>query len=181
MRSVFRAIVALPLITAALAAQAPAAPQGWRQEFLAVMQGTADKYIQLAEAMPAEQYAWRPAAGVRSVAEVLLHVATANYGLAPRLGGQLPAGVNVQGLERSTTDKAEVIRHLRAAFAHFRATVEAFPESGAERMVPFFGPPQITARHFLYFNADHNGEHLGQLIAYARMNGVTPPWSGGGN
>jgi len=180
MRPLLRAACAIPLLSCALAAQA-AAPQGWRNEYLAVMQGTADKYIQLAEAIPADKYEWRPAPGVRSIAEVLLHVATANYGLAPRLGGQLPAGVNVQGLERSTTAKAEVLRHLRAAFAHFRGTVEAFPEADAGRMVPFFGPPQITARHFLYFNADHNGEHLGQLIAYARMNGVTPPWSGGGN
>ena len=180
MRSLLRSLLLVPIAATALAAQA-SAPQGWRNEYLAVMQGTADKYLQLAEAIPADKYTWRPAPGVRSIAEVLLHVATANYGLAPRLGGSLPSGVNVQGLEQSTTDKAAIVQHLRAAFAHFRATVEAFPDAGADRMVPFFGPPQITARHFLYFNADHNGEHLGQLIAYARMNGVAPPWSGGGN
>lgn len=186
MRLMIRSLLALPLVAGVALAQGAtpaAAPVAttWRTEYLAVMQGTADKYIQLAEAMPADKFTWRPAPGVRSVAETFLHVATANYGLAPRLGGQLPAGVNVGALERSTTDKAEIVRHLRAAFAHFKATVEAFPDAGADRMVPFFGPPQVTARHFLYFNADHNGEHLGQLIAYARMNGVTPPWSGGGN
>lgn len=184
MRSAIRAMLLLPVFASLATAQGAAAatgPSNWRAEYLGVMQGAADKYIQLAEAMPADKFTWRPAPGVRSVSEAFLHVATANYGLASRLGGQVPAGVTLAGLERSTTDKAEVIRHLRAAFAHFRATVEAFPDDAAERMVPFFTPPQITARHFLYFNADHNGEHLGQLIAYARMNGVTPPWSSGGN
>lgn len=177
LRTLGRALLALPLIATLAVAQAPTT--GWRAEFLQVMSGAADKYIQLAEAIPADKYTWRPAEGVRSVAETLLHVATANYGLAARLGAAAPAGVQMQGLERSTTDKAEVIRHLRGAFAHFRRAVEAYPEDGAERMINWFGPPQITVRHFLYFNADHNGEHLGQMIAYARSNGVVPPWSGG--
>ncbi len=171
------ALLAAPL-AAPLTAQAPTA--GWRAEFLATMDGAADKYVRLAEAMPAEKFTWRPAAGVRSVSEVFLHVATANYGLAARLGAAAPAGVAVQALEKSTTDKAEVVRHLRAAFAHFRAAVVAYPEDGAEKTINWFGPPQITIRHFLYFNADHNGEHLGQAIAYARMNGVVPPWSAAG-
>lgn len=169
----------LALFAPPLAAQVPSS--GWRSDYLQVMASTADKYIQLAEAMPADKYTWRPAEGVRSVAEVLLHVATANYGLAGRLGAQPPAGVTMQGLERSTTDKAAIVRHVRDAFAHFRQAVEAYPEDGAEQMVDWFGPPRITVRHFLYFNADHNGEHLGQMIAYARSNGVVPPWSGGDN
>jgi uncharacterized damage-inducible protein DinB len=118
---------------------------------------------------------------VRSIAEVYLHVATANYGLATNLGAAAPAGVTLRGLEKSTTDKAAVVKHLRDALAHFRAAVVAFPENEPERMVRFFDPAQVTARRFLYFKSDHNGEHLGQAIAYARMNGIVPPWSGGGN
>ncbi|MBX3175034.1 MAG: DinB family protein [Gemmatimonadaceae bacterium] len=167
------------ILAAALAPALPAQSNDWRQEFLAVMQTAADKYIQLAEAIPADKYTWRPAEGVRSVAETFLHVATANYGLASNLGAQLPAGVPVRTLEKSTTDKAVIVKHLRDAFAHFRGAVEAFPADQPTKMVRFFGPPEITARHFLYFNADHNGEHLGQLIAYARSVGVTPPWSAG--
>lgn len=178
MARTIRALLALLLLApAAAGAQAG----DWRSEFTAVMQGAADKYVQLAEAIPADKYTWRPAAGVRSVAEVLLHVASANYGLAGRLGAAPPQGVTLRGLEQSTTDKAQIVAHVRAAFAHFRRAVEAFPADQATKMVPFFGPPEITARHFLYFNADHNGEHLGQLIAYARSNGVVPPWSAGGN
>jgi uncharacterized damage-inducible protein DinB len=168
------AVVALPL-----GAQAPTT--GWRAEFLGTFDATADKYVKLAEATPAEKFTWRPAEGVRSIAEVYLHAAAANYGLAANLGAAAPAGVTLRGLEKSTTDKAEIVKHLRDAFAHFRAAVVAFPENEPERMVRFFGPPQVTARYFLYFNADHNGEHLGQSIAYARMNGIVPPWSAGGN
>lgn len=174
-----RALALVALAAPTLAAQAPSGD--WRTEYLQIMQGAADKYIQLAEAMPAEKYTWRPAEGVRSVSETFLHVATANYGLAARLGAAAPTGVNLRELEKSTTDKAEVLRHLRAAFAHFKAAVEAYPAGEPDKMINWFGPPQISIRHFLYFNADHNGEHLGQLIAYARMNGVRPPWSGAGN
>lgn len=160
---------------------AQAAPSDWRSEFVLTMQGAADKYIQLAEAIPQDKYTWRPGEGVRSVAEVLLHISAASYNLGSRLGPKPPAGLDLRNFERSTTDKATIIRHVRESFAFFRQAVEAFPASESERMIPWFGPPQVTARHFLYFNADHNGEHLGQLIAYARMNGIRPPWSGAGN
>lgn len=173
-----RALVALSLAGLPLGAQAPTS--GWRAEFLTVLDATADKYVRLAEAVPQDKYTWRPAQGVRSFAEVFLHVAAANYGLTGFIGTAPPAEVSPQGLEASTTDKAAIVRHLRDSFAHFRRTIEAFPEADAERMVRWFAPPQVTARNFLYFISDHNGEHLGQAIAYARMNGVVPPWSGGG-
>ena len=172
-----RSLAALGLLAPALAAQAPST--GWRAEFLATFNTAADKYIQLAERMPADRMTWRPAEGVRSVSEVFLHVASANYGLARHLGATPVPGLDLRTLERSTTEKADVVRHLRASFEHFRAALIAYPDNEPERMIRWFGPPEITIRHFLYFNADHNGEHLGQLIAYARMNGVTPPWSGG--
>lgn len=172
-------------LIAALFAAVPASAQepttGWRSEFLATFDAAVDHYVKLAEATPADKYTWRPAEGVRSVAEVYMHVATANYGLARNLGAPAAAGVTMQGLEKSTTDKAAVVKHLKDAFAHFRAAVVAFPENEPERMVRYFGPPQVTARRFLFFISDHNGEHLGQSIAYARMNGIVPPWSTGGD
>lgn len=178
-RTLLTLAAVVALAPPAIRAQAPTT--GWRAEFLLTMTGAEDKYLQLAEAMPADKFTWRPAEGVRSVAEVLLHIAAANYNLGSRLGLAVPEGINARGLEQSTTDKAVIIRTVRESFQFFRRAVEGFPEGEPERMIAWFGPPQITARHFLYFNADHNGEHLGQLIAYARMNGVRPPWSGAGN
>jgi len=176
-RTLLAGIALLGAAPAPLCAQAPTA--GWRAEFLMTAQAAADKYLQLAEAMAVDQFTWRPGEGVRSVAEVLLHVASSNYRLGSRLGTPVPAGVDARGLERSTTEKDAVIRHLRESFAFFRRAVEAFPENEPGRMIPWFGPPEVTARHYLYILATHNGEHLGQMIAYARMNGVRPPWSGG--
>lgn len=149
---------------------------GWRAEFLAVMAVAEDKYVKLAEATPPDKLDWRPGAGVRSINEVYLHVAGANYGLAGRFDVKPPAGVDLANIEKMS-DKANIVKHLKASFAHFRAAVVAFPEGESEKMVPLFGGQQVTARHFLTFIADHNGEHLGQSIAYARMNGIVPPWS----
>lgn len=168
-------LLATPLSVSPLAAQAPTT--GWRAEFLFHFDQAADKYVRLAEATPAEKFTWRPAEGVRSFAEVFLHISTANYNFTRNLGGAPPAGVTLRGLEKSTTDKAAVVKHLRDSFAAFRAAVVAFPEGDAERKVRFFDPQEITARQFLFFTADHTGEHLGQAIAYARMNGIVPPWS----
>lgn len=170
-------LAALALALPLQAPQAQAPTKGWRAEFLAVMAAAEEKYVKLAEATPQEKFNWRPAPGVRSVAEVFLHVAGANYGLVGRLGAAPPAGVDLANLEKSTTDKAAIINHMKDGFAAFRAAVVAFPEGEAEKMVPLFGGQQVTARHFLTFIADHNGEHLGQSIAYARTNGIVPPWS----
>jgi uncharacterized damage-inducible protein DinB len=171
-------LAALALATPLRTAQAQQAPmKGWRAEFLAVMAQAEEKYVALAEATPADKLDWRPAPGVRSINEVYLHIAGANYGLVGRLGGSPPMGVDLANIEKMPADKANIVRHLKASFAHFRAAVMAFPEGDAEKMVPLFGGQQVTARHFLTFVADHNGEHLGQSIAYARMNGIKPPWS----
>jgi uncharacterized damage-inducible protein DinB len=180
MSRLVRSLMLLAFVAPMVRAQAPAAPTtGWRAEYLTIAQTAADKYLRLAEAIPADKYTWRPAEGVRSIAEVLLHVSQANYGFATRLGAAPVEGLSLRDLEKSTTDKAAIIRHLQASITMFRNAVIAYPEANAETTMRWFGPPEITARYFLTFNADHNGEHLGQLIAYARMNGVTPPWSGG--
>ena len=176
-RTILTPLAALALVLPMQAPEAQAPSKGWRAEFLATMAAAEDKYVKLAEATPADKMSWRPAPDVRSIAEVYLHIAGANYGLVGRLGAKPPAGVDLAKLEKSTLDKAEIVKHMRAGFAAFRAAVEAFPEADADKMVPLFGGQEVTARHFLYFIADHNGEHLGQAIAYSRMNGIVPPWS----
>ena len=159
-------------------AAAPAAPAtGYRAEFLKNMATVQDKYVRLAEAIPADKYTWRPAEGVRSVAEVFLHISTANMGLATRVGAKPPTGVDLQKLEKSTTDKAAIVATLRQSFDHLRNAVLNMSDADAEKTMPWFGGSTLTYRGFLLFMTDHAAEHLGQSIAYARMNGVVPPWS----
>jgi uncharacterized damage-inducible protein DinB len=149
---------------------------GYRAEFLNEMKYFEGRFTQLAEAIPAEKYTWRPGAGVRSVSEVLLHVAGANQGLPNFAGIKPPAGFEMQGYEQSTTDKAKVIAELKKSFAHIHAAANQMKDADADKPMKVFGM-DMTGRSFSFFMARHLGEHLGQLIAYARVNGVVPPWS----
>lgn len=179
MRAVRFTLVAAALAGAAsmASAQAAAAPtSGYRAEFLKEMQYFEGRFTQLAEAIPADKYTWRPAAGVRSVAEVLLHVAGANQGLPGMAGIKAPAGFSMQGYEASTTDKAKIIAELKQSFDHIRAAASQMKDADADKAMKVFGM-DMTGRSFSFFMARHLGEHLGQLIAYARVNGVVPPWS----
>jgi uncharacterized damage-inducible protein DinB len=163
----------------AMAAKPAAVPTaGYRAEFINNFNTVTDKYVKLAQAIPAEKYTWRPGPGVRSIAEVLLHVAAANYMFGSCLGAPLPAGVDLKTLEKSTTDKAKIVETLKASFAFYNNGVMALADADAEKPITI---PMVnmtmTARGFLLFETDHNAEHLGQMIAYARVNGVVPPWS----
>ncbi len=159
------------------APQTTAAPTtGVRAEFLNELKIQEDKFVSLAQAIPADKYTWRPAEGVRSISEVFLHVAAANYNLPHVFGVQPPADFKLQGFDKSTTDKAKVIQSLQGAFAHMRQAVIDMPEASVEKQVDWFGGKN-TYRGILLFILRHNAEHLGQAIAYARMNGVVPPWT----
>lgn len=157
-----------------LAAQAPTA--GWRAEFLGVFSGDESKYVQLAEATPWEKYAYRPMAGVRSTCEVFLHIAGANYAFTSQIGTKSPSGVDLKNIELCPDSKAKVVATLKASFSHFKAAVVAMPDNVGDEKFRLFGS-DFTKRGFLTFIAEHAGEHLGQSIAYARSNGIVPPWS----
>jgi uncharacterized damage-inducible protein DinB len=150
---------------------------GYRAEFLRELADLETKYVRLAEQMPAEKYSWRPAEGVRSVGEVFMHVAGANFGLSRRLGTPSPAGFQGQGFEKSTTDKAQIVAKLKESFAHMRGAALKAADADADKTMPWFGGSTITQRGFLVFLVRHAGEHLGQSIAYARVNGIVPPWT----
>ena len=133
-----------------------------------------DKITRLASSIPAEKYSWRPATGVRSVSEVFMHIAGGNYFLATFVGAQPPADLP-KDLER-ITDKATVLAELKKSFDHARRVIAAESDADLEKSVNLFGKP-ATHRYVFTTMLNHLHEHLGQSIAYARMNGVIPPWS----
>jgi len=135
-----------------------------------------DKFARLAEAVPADKYTWRPAPDVRSFAEVFLHVAAANYNLYKLVGTPPPAGFEVKGFEKSTTEKAKVIATLKDSFAHARKAITAMPDADLDKSLDWFGGKN-TERGILLFIVRHAAEHLGQSIAYARVIGIVPPWT----
>jgi hypothetical protein len=88
---------------------------GYRSEVLAEVMIQEDKFLRLADAIPADKFNWRPAPDVRSFAEVFLHVSAANYNLYKLVGTPPPSTVDLKILEKFTTDKAKVIATLKAA------------------------------------------------------------------
>ena len=149
---------------------------GYRSEVLAEVMIQEDKFTRLAEAIPADKYTWRPASDVRSFAEVFLHVSTANYNLYKLVGTPAPTGIDIKGLEKSTTDKAKVIVTMKDSFAHAKKAITVMPDTDLEKSMDWFGGKN-TERGVLLFIVRHTAEHLGQSIAYARVVGIVPPWT----
>lgn len=143
------------------------------------------KLAGLVEAMPAEAYAWRPGEGVRSTGEVVMHIAADNYFLPTPAGVAAPASTgikpddypSVQAYENRSATKAEALAAMRESFAHLRAAMEQADEAFLARELTIFGN-SMTGLELWVLTTTHLHEHLGQLIAYARSNGVVPPWSG---
>jgi uncharacterized damage-inducible protein DinB len=149
---------------------------GYRSEVLAEVMIQEDKFTRLAEAIPADKFNWRPSPDVRSFAEVFLHVSAANFNLYKLVGTPPPSGLDLKGLEKSTTDKAKVIATLKDSFAHAKTAIKAMSEADLEKNLDWFGGKN-TQRGILLFIVRHAAEHLGQSIAYARFAGITPPWT----
>ena len=146
--------------------------QGYDGEWLHVSQ----QLIALAEATPADRFSWRPAPGVRSTSEVYMHIVEANFYLLSVAGGpKFPADYK-EGMDTSVTSKLEVIAWLKRSLevvkqAHAKATA-----ADLHRKV-HIADRDATADGMYLRIIVHANEHMGQLVAYARMTGVTPPWS----
>lgn len=157
------------------AAKATAPASGFRAEFLKQVDDMEKKYVDLAQAVPQEKYAWRPGEGVRSVSEVFMHLAVANFFIPQFVGAKPPTGID-RNMERTVTDKAKVIDSLKQSFAHVRQAALNTPDTDLDKPATFFGR-QTTVRDVFFTMATHMHEHLGQSIAYARMNSIVPPWT----
>ena len=149
-----------------------------RDDILAQIGDAEKKLTALAEAIPAEKFGWRPAETIRSVGEVFMHVAGGNYFLPTFWGVKVPEGTKPREFEPSGGDKAKVLATMKASFEHLRNAVKNAPEADLGKAIKLFGN-DATIRQAMMVVANHNHEHLGQSIAYARMNGVAPPWSAG--
>ena len=135
------------------------------------------KMVQLATAIPADKYAWRPEAGTRSVSEVLLHVTAANHNIPSMMASVTPdSAFRADGFETSTTDKAKIIDQLDKSFAYAEAAIQGMNNADFARPEKKLGP-EANSGDVIYLLVVHNHEHFGQTIAYARMNGITPPWT----
>jgi hypothetical protein len=140
------------------------------------------KVLALAKVVPEEKYSWRPAKGVRSFGEVFVHIISANQ-LLMKLATSAPSADEMKAafeeqtkLEKQTLSKEKIVAMLTESFAAVRKSLESARPGQLAQPADFFGT--ATTRRGIFVNLDvHIAEHLGQAIAYARMNGITPPWS----
>lgn len=141
------------------------------KEFIGQLEFVKGRIMQLAEAMPEDKYTWRPDDEVRSVGEVYVHIADANiYFLS------LMTGNETEYEAENNNDKKTALKKLEQSFQTLKESVSKFTEEDLNREIEAFGR-KFTVRNFMITLISHIHEHLGQSIAYARMNNVTPPWS----
>ena len=135
--------------------------------------------VALAEAIPDAKLAWRPAPGVRSTSEVIMHIAMTNFYLLSVTGPKMPADVTSADMEKTVTAKAEVINWLKRSLDAVKNARAGLKPADLQRRVKVSGRDATVDGMYLRIMI-HANEHMGQLVAYARMNGIVPPWSEGG-
>ena len=143
-----------------------------------------EKLVSLAKAVPADKYGWRPAAGVRSIGEVVMHVASDNYFIPAAAGTSAPAATgikpddykSVQAFEARKVSADAAVQELQASFAFLKKTMQLSSAASLSTKQKMFGQ-EYTGQQVWIMATTHLHEHLGQMIAYARSNGVVPPWS----
>jgi uncharacterized damage-inducible protein DinB len=169
---IFLLLLFLSLSVPALPAQAPEGVwQGYDGEWKHVSQ----QLVALAEATPAEKFSWRPAPGVRSTSEVYMHIAIANFYLLSVTGPKMPSDLK-EDMGKTVTSKAEVIAWLKRSLEAVKTAHAAETPKDLERKVKIEDRDATVDGMYLRIIV-HANEHMGQLIAYARMTGVVPPWA----
>jgi len=134
------------------------------------------KFVDLANALPADKLNWRPSPDSRSFAEVFLHVAGERYQILALGGATPPAGFNGKSFEKSTTNKMQIVEDLNKSWDFTQKTINSMTNADFAKLIPKLGP-QANAGDVIYILVADAHEHLGQSIAYARENGIVPPWT----
>jgi len=151
------------------------APEGIWQGYDGEWKHVSQQLLALAEATPAEKFSWRPAPGVRSTSEVYMHIVDANFYLLSVTGPKMPADLK-DDMGKTVTSKAEVIAWLKRSLEAVKTAHAAETPKDLERKVKIEGRDATVDGMYLRIIV-HANEHMGQLIAYARMKGVVPPWA----
>jgi uncharacterized damage-inducible protein DinB len=158
------------------AQEKPSMPKGLRGEMIMNASGVEKKILDLVNAVPQDKFTWRPGEGVRSISEVYLHIAGANYLFPSFTGAKMPEGMDPKTYEQSTTEKAKIAEIVKKSFESFRENLMKLSDADLDKTGKVFGT-EMSYRNVYLIALTHMHEHLGQSIAYARTNGVVPPWT----
>lgn len=169
-------LLCLILAVTTMQAQTPDPLEGLWQGYDGEWGHVSRQLVELAEAIPAEKYAWRPGAGVRSTGEVFMHIAQANFYLLSRTGPALPPDFAAAQDPKIANDKAKVIDWLKRSLEAVRQAHASVTAADLQKKVTVMNHSATVDGMYLRILV-HANEHMGQLVAYARMNGIVPPWS----
>jgi uncharacterized damage-inducible protein DinB len=134
------------------------------------------KIVALAAAMPADKFLWKPSEPAMPVGHVYAHIARYNYWyLTSEMGLPGAAGIRLDTLE-AMRNKEQLVALLRSSSDYVKRSVAAMPGAKMDARTKLYGR-EVPQWAVLVQLVAHMNEHLGQSIAYARANGITPPWS----
>ena len=177
----YASAICVSLVAAVTAVHASDAT-GFRADLIGQIEYVQKQVLDLENAIPDGKFTWRPNAEVRSISEVYSHIAFGNYLMLKFAGVALPEGISVMGpedetkWEKASTDKKVIAEQLVKSFDFAKSAIGKMSDASLENKVDFFGQ-KMTTRGVLMVLQSHIHEHLGQSIAYARMQGVVPPWT----
>ena len=140
------------------------------------LQAVNKKCVDLAEALPSDKLTWRPSPDTRSFAEVFLHVAGERYSILSLMGANPPTGFKPKEFEKSTTEKDRIVEDLNQSWDFANKTINGMSNADFAKLLPKLGP-EANQGDVVYMLVTDAHEHLGQLVAYARQNGIVPPWT----
>ena len=149
----------------------------FQKESVGTLDHVSGQVMQLAQAIPADKYSWTPEKGVRTVAEVCAHIVSANYFFASKLGATIPADVKMETIEKDLKTKDAIASELKRSYELVTNAIKNTKDEALSAKVEFPFPGDYTQMTAVLITLCHSNEHLGQLVAYARMNKITPPWS----
>src|SRR5258708_30864180 len=168
--------IAMEAQTPGSSTDSTAASYDMKAQALLDLQGVNKECVDLAEALSSDQLTWRPSPDTRSFAEVFLHVAGERYAILSMMGANPPAGFKAPEFEKSTTEKDRIVEDLNQSWDFANKTINGMSNADFAKLLPKLGP-QANEGDVVYILVADAHEHLGQLIAYARQNGIVPPWT----
>jgi len=133
----------------------------------------------LANSMPEDKFGYKPTPAQQTFGERVLHVAQVNLMLLQALGAKTPMPV----IDMNAISKAASMDALQRVGGYGIAVIKELGEQGllaridSPGLVGWFMGPQVSRQRVLYFLMTHSQDTYGQLVVYARMNGITPPAS----
>lgn len=171
-------LIIFSLATKSFAQPADSTPPSYdmKAQALLDLERVQKKFVDLANAVPADKFTWKPSGETRSFAELLLHVAGERYQILKMMGAMPPADFDGKTFEKATTDKAKIIGELDKTWGFAKQTINGMTNAKFAKLLPKLGP-QANAGDVVYILVADAHEHLGQAITYARVNGIIPPWT----